>query len=352
MGVRVGRRAHYLKTAEKDIWLVRKMMCILLGYSGVDSALHIRHDIWGSRVAGKRVIVQTASQNVSNPDVAVRDYLQPGHGHHTVVGTLKVIERVYSPQLENTRDLLVYLPPSYMHGLRRYPVLYMHDGQNLFDEVTSFTGEWRVDETLQELSREGLEAIVVGVPNMGPERLNEYSPFVDTRHGGGQGDAYVQFLAETVKPLIDSLFRTQPDRETTGIMGSSMGGLISLYAFFRRPETFGFAGVMSPSFWFADRAIFPYIKKTLFAAGRIYLDMGTDEYPFIRPGLRRRVKARFKSRRYLADTRHLYGTLLQKGYRPKEDVLYLEEKGARHEEAAWARRLPAALRFLLRDTAP
>jgi len=103
---------------------------------------------------------------------------------HTVSGRVLVRPAVYSPQLQNERHLLVYLPPSYGSG-QRYPVLYMHDGQNLFDRATSFVGEWRVDETMEQLAAEGLEAIVVGIPNAGNARRDEYSPFYDKRHRAG-----------------------------------------------------------------------------------------------------------------------------------------------------------------------
>src|SRR5262245_44761431 len=175
-----------------------------------------------------------------------RDYVD-GRSDHTVVGTLKTLEGVYSPQLGNRRTLYVHLPPSYDTAGRRYPVLYMQDGQNLFDEPLSYAGEWRVDETMAALSDEGIEAIVVGIQNMGARRIDEYSPFRDRRlRKGGRGDQYLSFVARTVKPLIDRDFRTLPERATTGILGSSMGGLISLYAFFACPEVFGFAGAMSP----------------------------------------------------------------------------------------------------------
>ena len=136
----------------------------------------------------------------------------------------------------------------------------MHDGQNLFDEATSYNGEWQVDETMEALSQAGYPAIVVGIPNLGARRIEEYNPFPDPQHGG-QGQAYVAFIVETLKPLIDQQFRTLPDRLHTGIMGSSMGGLISLYAFFQHREVFGFAGVMSPSLWFAGRAIFDVLRR-------------------------------------------------------------------------------------------
>ncbi len=262
---------------------------------------------------------------------------------HTVVGNVQVLPDVESPQLNNQRDLLVYLPPSYEESTSRYPVIYLHDGQNLFDDATSFAGEWHVDETMEALSKQGIEAIIVGLPNNGEERLNEYSPFKDSKRGGGQGDLYLSFIVDTVKPIIDQSFRTLVEREHTGIMGSSMGGLISLYAFFRYPETFGFVGAMSPSLFFAKGAIFDYADSAGYSPGRIYMDAGTREYG---EG-RRWTSVPWRSRRYYASVRRMNRLLANKGYRPRRNLLYLEEKWANHEEAAWARRLPQALRFLL-----
>lgn len=262
---------------------------------------------------------------------------------HTVCGAVVVQPGFYSPQLDNRRDLLVYLPPDYESGERRYPVIYMHDGQNLFDAETSYGGEWQVDETMATLSAEGLAAIVVGIPNMGEQRIAEYSPFVDAQHGGGRGENYVRFLVETVKPRIDSDFRTLPGRAHSGVMGSSMGGLISLYAFLRFPEVFGFVGAMSPSIWYANGAIVSFVRRTKFVGGRIYLDTGTAEGRFGPP----RYVPRLLSRHIGASVEHVYGILLQHGYRAERDIRYIEEEGAPHSEAAWAHRLPAALRFLL-----
>lgn len=262
---------------------------------------------------------------------------------HTAAGNLQVRERVWSTHLKNSRSLVVYLPPSYdVDEAQRYPVLYMHDGQNLFDQSTSFSQEWRVDETMQGLSQEGIEAIVVGIFNTG-QRLAEYSPFTDPYHGPGRGDQYLAFLADTVKPLIDRDFRTLPTREHTGIMGSSMGGLISLYAFFRCPHIFGFAGVMSPSLWYADDAIFPFVRQAAFVPGKLYLDVGTRELG----GSPQKKDARQRSRRYYASVRRLQRLLVKKGYRPHHTLLVVEEQWATHHEPAWARRLPDALRFLL-----
>ncbi|MBI3958605.1 MAG: alpha/beta hydrolase [Chloroflexi bacterium] len=272
-----------------------------------------------------------------------REYRELKQGiAHTVTGDVRALNELYSPQLHNRREILVYLPPSYAAGKRRYPVIYMHDGQNLFDDVTSFAGEWGVDETLDDLSREGIEAIGVGIPNLGQERLKEYSPFVDRRHGGGMGDAYVDFIADTLKPLIDSTFRTRPDRAHTGIFGSSMGGLISFYAFFHRPQTFGFVGAMSPAFWFAGGAILPYIRGARPNPGRVYLDVGEKESPSARrwwqiPLLRSLRKGHCKR----------VASLLEHKGCDEEHLHFLVDPVGEHNEAAWRRRLPDALRFLL-----
>ncbi|MBV6520138.1 MAG: putative protein YbbA [Gemmatimonadaceae bacterium] len=245
-------------------------------------------------------------------------------------GTLEVIQDVYSPELGNRRDISVYLPSSYSKNDRPYPVIYMHDGQNLFDPTTSFAGEWGVDEALARARRKGRRAIVVGVPNMGIDRIREYSPFVDARNGGGLGDVYVSFLLNTVKPMIDERYRTAAQTESTGIVGSSLGGLISLYAFFRQPSRFGFAGALSPALWFADAAIFPYIREAPYVRGRIYLDVGTRE-----------------GEGTLANARMMRDLLIDKGYAPGTELSWVEDKGGMHNEAAWGRRLRDALPFLL-----
>jgi len=242
----------------------------------------------------------------------------------------RILARVRSPQLENERDLDIFLPPSYARTRRRYPVIYMQDGQNLADPERAFAGTWELPRALLELAGRGLEAIVVGIPNSGVERLREYSPFADARHGGGGGDAYLAFVERTVKPLVDRRLRTRPEREATGIFGSSMGGLISLYAFFRAPETFGFMGAMSPSLWFGNRAVIDYIEADGTPPGRLYLDVGTEE-----------------GAGTLRDTRQLVAVLERKGYARGESLAFAAVEGGRHQEAHWAERLVPALEFLL-----
>ena len=279
----------------------------------------------------KTLAVAPGNKPATAPKHRVIDYEEHrGTDKHTVAGILKVLPRVFSPQLKNWRDILVYLPPSYATGNRHYPVLYMHDGQNLFDATTSFCGEWKVDKTLDALSKEGIEAIVVGIPNMGVRRIDEYSPFVDRKGAGGSGDDYCRCIVETVKPCIDTTFRTLPDREHTAIMGSSMGGLISLFAFFHYGHIFGGAGVLSPSLWFAGRAIFDYVRMAPFQPGKIYLDIGTEE-----------------GRTAFSDARAMAKLLERRGYRRGKELRYVEMQGHGHCEAAWAERLELPLRYLL-----
>lgn len=260
---------------------------------------------------------------------------------HSVVGDLQRLPSLFSPQLNNWRDILVLLPPSYHEEPRRqYPVIYMHDGQNLFDYATSFSREWYVDEAFYRyLSAEGIESIVVGIPNT-PSRIDEYSPWISKQLGGGCGDLYLDFLVQTVKPLVDEAFRTSPDREHTGLMGSSMGGLISLYGLFKRSETFGFAGAMSPSVWFANRAIVYMIQRIKVGdvpASRLYIDAGHHE-----------MNERF-NKYYLQTMRWLRDVLVEQGFVLDDTLKYLEDADGHHTEDSWARRFPEAIRFLFHD---
>ena len=242
----------------------------------------------------------------------------------------RVLRAVWSPQRDTHRDIDVFLPPSYKRTRRRYPVVYMQDGQNLADPHRAFAGTWDLPHAIAVLAARGIEAIFVGVPNMGGERLREYSPFFDMKHGGGDGDAYLAYLERTVKPLVDRRFRTRPEREATGLFGSSMGGLISLYGFFRAPDTFGYVGAMSPSLWFAGRAILTYIEHDGAPPGRIYLDTGTAE-----------------GAGTLRDARHLARILERKGYEEPTGMRFVEVEGGQHTEPHWAQRLVPSLEFLL-----
>jgi predicted alpha/beta superfamily hydrolase len=228
------------------------------------------------------------------------------------------------------RDLSVYLPPSYRDGDRHYPVLYMQDGQNLFDPAASFAGSWRVDLAMDRAASRGIEGIAVGIPNAGEDRISEYSPFDDSQTGPGRAVEYVGYLAETIKPMVDARFRTLPRRETTVVAGSSMGGLVSLFAGFARPDVFGVVAALSPSLWYAGRAIFGLLEAAPLHPGKIYLDVG-----------------RLEGVRTVDDARRLRDLLRAKGYLPGAQLRYVEDRAGKHEEAAWGRRFQAALPFLL-----
>jgi len=171
---------------------------------------------------------------------------------HTASSNVRIIDTAfYIPQLNRTRRIWAYLPQGYSNSKKKYPVLYMHDGQNLFDEATSAYGEWGVDECLDSLTAQGYkECIVIGIDN-GPRRMSEYNPYEFKPYGGGEGDKYIDFIALTLKPYIDKNYRTLKNKENTFVAGSSMGGLISLAAVMRYPKVFGGAGIFSPAFWTA-----------------------------------------------------------------------------------------------------
>ncbi|NOQ91599.1 MAG: DUF4968 domain-containing protein, partial [Flavobacteriaceae bacterium] len=155
-------------------------------------------------------------------------------------------------QLNRKRRVWIYLPPNYKTANKSFPVIYMHDGQNLFDTSTSYSGEWSVDETLNKLYKDyNASFIVVGIDNAKDKRLDEYSPWKNENYGGGEGDAYLEFIVKKLKPYIDSNYKTLTNKDNTAIFGSSMGGLISYYAGLKYPDIFGKIGVFSPAFWFA-----------------------------------------------------------------------------------------------------
>lgn len=261
----------------------------------------------------------------------------------------RTLSSVWSPQLKNRRAVDVYLPASYSSGVR-YPVVYLQDGQNLSDPDTAFAGTWELDAIIDRLAWRGIDAVYVGVHHAGRHRIAEYSPFPDPRHGGGEADTYLAFLVETLKPRIDRLFRTRPDRDSTAILGSSMGGLVSLYAYFRYPSVFARAGAMSPSIWFGQGAIVDFIRDARVTRGRVYLDVGTSEGAGTLRDVRRvgrlLVRKGFRRRRQPA----FAGAGSASGERrssTSSTLRYVEDAGGRHTEAAWASRLEAALAFLL-----
>jgi predicted alpha/beta superfamily hydrolase len=233
--------------------------------------------------------------------------------------------------LGRQRRVRLYLPPSYAHSQRRYPVIYMHDGQNLFDDVTSYAGEWGVDEAMNDLAaRTGFEAIVVGIDNGGEHRINELNPWPTQRFGAGEGDAYLAFVVDTVKPYIDAHYRTRPGRASTAVIGSSMGGLISDYAIHKYPQVFGLAGVLSPSYWIAPSIYDFDAAHPLPAGSRVYLYIGGREGDETVPDAER--------------MRALLERTLPRG---AAATLHVAPE-ARHNEAAWRAEFPAVVRWLFR----
>jgi predicted alpha/beta superfamily hydrolase len=182
------------------------------------------------------------------------------------------------PNLDRTRQLRIYLPPNYSNTDKRYPVLYMHDAQNLFDDTTAYSDEWRADETLNTLSKENkLEIIVVGIDNSPEKRMTELNAWDQPEFGRAEGKEYMEFIVNVVKPTIDREYRTLANRENTAIMGSSMGGLISHYAIIQHSDTFSKAGILSPAYWAAND-IFSFIEThPLTTNSRVYFYNGEIE---------------------------------------------------------------------------
>lgn len=261
---------------------------------------------------------------------------------HTVTGEIRTHTSFHSQILNNDRDVLVYLPPGYEAAKRkRYSVLYLHDGQNLFDGATSFIPgqEWRVDEAAESLIARGKiePLIIVGIYNTGKDRVNEYTPAEDEKYKmGGKADLYGRMLVEELKPFIDAAYRTRKDANQTGLGGSSLGGLVTLYLGLKYNKVFGRLAVVSPSVWFANKQIVHYVealpKKPKL---RIWLDMGTKE-----------GRDSAEAGKTLDDVRLLKNTLEKKGWEPDEDLKYFEAEGAEHNERAWAARVESILLFL------
>lgn len=237
----------------------------------------------------------------------------------------------------NDRTIRIYLPPDYGATEKRYPVLYMHDGEKLFEEDHAGLPKWRVNASLDSLfeKNETAGVIVAGVDSSA-NRWDEYSPWKNSdKIRGGSGDAYAEFIVYKLKPLIDATYRTLPDRENAGVAGSSMGGFISLYIALKYPHLFSKAGVFSPAFWFARDKMLDFIKATSLKQGlRVYMDAGTDE-------------GRLK-KEYLEDAK-VFSKLLSKDN--KIDQRFFIDEGGAHSETAWAKRFPRAFTWLYGNSA-
>lgn len=258
---------------------------------------------------------------------------------HTLTGDIRTHKNFHSRFLSPDRDIIVYLPHGYeKEKKKRYPVLYLHDGQNIFDGATSYIPgmEWRVDETAQALIAAGeiRPLIIVGVYNTGVNRVDEYTPTKDAKvRQGGKADLYGRMLVEELKPFIDAQYRTLRTSKETGLGGSSLGGLVSLYLGLKYPQVFGKLAVVSPSVWWDERKIVRDVQALKKRPRlRLWMDIGTKEGDTPENATK--------------DTRALRDALVAKGWKENSDLKYFEAEGAEHNEKAWAERVAPMLKFL------
>ncbi|MBS1576989.1 MAG: hypothetical protein JST09_16955 [Bacteroidetes bacterium] len=237
----------------------------------------------------------------------------------------------FIPQLKRTRRIWIYLPENYNTTKKRFPVLYMQDGQNVFDDATSYAGEWQVDEYFDHAYEKGIQSIVVAIDNGGLKRMNEYNPYdYDIKQPvKGQGKLYIDFLVKTLKPYIDNHYRTLKDKVHTSIAGSSMGGLISFYAVLKYPKVFGGAGIFSPSLWVAPK-IFEDIKANAKnVSSKIYFYAGKMEDEKMVPDM---LKAFEMMSRY-----------------SKSTMTAVIRDDGRHNEPAWRREFPFFYEWMINE---
>jgi len=266
---------------------------------------------------------------------------KPANGG-TLTGNIRVHEHFYSRILNNNRHIFVYLPPSYTEANnRRYPVLYVNDGQNLFDAETAFAGvDWGMDETLEFLIHNKLmkEIITVAIYNT-PNRTDEYTHIPDPEEGGGKAEYYAAFLINELKPFMDRRYKTSRNSDETGILGSSFGGLNALYIGWNYPDVFSIVGAISPSLWWAEHDIIKLIafSNQPYGPSKIWLDMGTEEDD---------EEDEEEIYNNIEQARILYNVLLSKGYTPGENLFYFEDEGATHDEWAWGNRIDSVLMAL------
>ena len=230
--------------------------------------------------------------------------------------------------LNRSRKIRVYLPPGYDSTSQHYPVLYMHDAQNLFDDSTSYVGEWGIDESLNELASESeFRLIVVGIDNGQEKRMNELSPWENKKFGEAEGEQYMKFIVNQIKPYIDNNYRTLSDRDNTGIMGSSMGGLISHYAIYKYPQVFSKAGIFSPSYWYSTN-VFSFTKENPVPEdARLYLITGQNEGTAVAD-----MEVMYT---YILDTKH-----------PKDHIRKKVAPDGEHNESSWRKQFIPAIEWL------
>lgn len=250
-----------------------------------------------------------------------------------------ISETFHIPQLNRERRVWIYLPPDYNTSKQDYPVVYMHDGQNIFDATTSGYGEWNVDETLDKLFKENLKLIIVGVDNGTSKRLDEYSPWVNNKYGGGEGEAYVNFIVNTLKPYIDTNYNTKKDRNNTAIFGSSMGGLISHYAALKYPKVFGKVGVYSPAFWFAPE-VNEFTNK--------HANLQNTKMYFLAGGKEGENAGYNEISQTVTDMNSIISILKNNGF-PEKNIQSKVVPEGKHNEALWSNNFAEAITWLFED---
>jgi predicted alpha/beta superfamily hydrolase len=293
-------------------------------------------------------VVRTALTGHSNSSVVLARELPAAAGWELLEpATVAVAEEVGIARLDRysfhsvalpepaSRSVLVYLPPQYgEEPERRFPVFYLHDGQNLIDPLTSYIAghTWRAHTTADRLALAGeIEPVIlVGVANTGLRRMAEYTPTRDYKMGGGEGQVYGRLLIDELKPLVDAGYRTLAGPQNTAVGGSSLGGLISLFLALERPDVFGKAAVLSPSLWWNQRSILELVRRAEpTPRPKIWLDIGTSE-----------------GAHHVRDAAMLHRLLLRRGWRNGVDLKYFLAENAVHTEDAWAARFDRVLRFL------
>lgn len=246
------------------------------------------------------------------------------------------INHFYARKLDNYRSIQIYLPPSYkVQSERRFPVLYTHDGQNMFNGQFSYSGaSWEIQKVADNLIYRRMieEIIIVAVDNMHTERLSEYAHESGSFNGQqlqGNGKLYEDFLIHDVKPFIDANFRTLTDASNTALMGSSMGGLVTFNIGIKNPNIFGKLGIISPSFWWGDGVTLKKLKRKKLKVlnEKVWIDMGDSEGHFMK------------------DCRDLVHELLNKGYSIPDNLVYYSVPGANHSESAWSKRVHCPLLY-------
>jgi len=315
--------------------------------SGIEHAFKVTRGTWSTvERAADGGEIPNHTFTVEKPEkvkVTVASWVDHGKaipGRITMTGDIRQHKKFHSELLKNDRTIIVYLPPGYEDDeSKRYPVLYMHDGQNLFDEATSFQGiEWKLDETAQRLISSGKvqPVIIVGVYNF-ETRNSEFAPPMFVGKGKGTGDLYARFVVEEVKPFIDRVYRTMPQRATTALAGSSMGGEITLYMAKAHNPVFGQIAVLTPWLRMNNASIVPaltspdssWMKNT-----RMYVEMGGvggDNYPGKDP---------------IGDAKEFVKALDNAGLKAGKDYQYVELPSGQHNETAWQGQVEPMLTFL------